>query len=134
MRCRARELPCVARSLSCSTLLKLVPGPFPKHMASQYIKVVARLLSTRSAAIIRATAITISAAPNLPKNRSYSTGIAQDIMASRLDSLVHQRYMELDTSGSVMVTYIWIDGTNVSITLNFINCTAQYSVLPLLHL
>ncbi|XP_064407680.1 glutamine synthetase 2 cytoplasmic-like [Halichondria panicea] len=33
-------------------------------------------------------------------------------MASRLDSLVHQRYMELDTSGSVMVTYIWIDGTN----------------------
>ncbi len=88
-------------------------------MASLYIKVAARLLSTRSlsAAFISRTtgSATISAALNVPKNRSYSTGIAQDIMASRLDPLVHQRYMELDTSGSVMVTYIWIDGTNVSI-------------------
>ena len=47
-------------------------------------------------------------------NHYYSTGIAQDIMASRLDSLVHHRYLDLDTSDYVMATYVWIDGSNVS--------------------
>lgn len=35
----------------------------------------------------------------------------QNTMACRLDSRVHQRYMELPTPGKVMATYIWIDGT-----------------------
>lgn len=36
---------------------------------------------------------------------------SQSTMASRLDQLVHQKYMALPTPGKVMATYIWIDGT-----------------------
>ncbi len=36
---------------------------------------------------------------------------AQNDMASRLDALVHQKYLALPTPGKVMATYIWIDGT-----------------------
>ncbi len=35
----------------------------------------------------------------------------QSTMACRLDSRVHQKYVELPTPGKIMATYIWIDGT-----------------------
>ena len=43
--------------------------------------------------------------------RSIHFGPDQNTMANRLDSAVYQRYMDLPTSGRVMATYIWIDGT-----------------------
>ena len=35
----------------------------------------------------------------------------QNTMACRLDSRIHQKYVELPTPGKIMATYVWIDGT-----------------------
>lgn len=43
--------------------------------------------------------------------RSINYLADQNTMACRLDSRVHQKYLELPTPGKVMATYIWIDGT-----------------------
>ena len=96
-------------------------------MAGTFVKVATNLFRSASTNIIRHT-VTVSAAPSLISKRSFSNGVSQDIMASRLDSVVHQRYMDLDTSGHIMATYVWIDGSNVSLWVCACGLIASVSV------
>lgn len=49
--------------------------------------------------------------PGLVQKRGISYLPDQSTMACRLDTGVHQKYLQLETPGKIMATYIWIDGT-----------------------